>query len=453
MTDLKIGEPASLKSARSIAASVGRPLLVVAEEVSPEVVASLLSDGAAGRYLIVHPPEYGHWRKALLEDMAILTGGRVIARDLGGRVEDVTEDELGGALRVKTTASLTAIIQGEGDPAAIRARRAQVQRLYENAPPNIEQDKLRERLAKLSGGTAILYAGGVTPVEQKRTAQLIEDALNAVRAAAEDGVVAGGGAALAHIAPSLEEVIANAKPDVAAGARLVQSAVRRPLWRIVTNAGADGGTIVAETGQTPKGTGYNAAVGYFQDMFQAGVVDPVRVTTTALANAASVATLILHYGDAGRRLHRGRRPDRGPNPGRRRGKTRPALTLLVALIALAVGRFGESLTLAPEREYRERATSQRCGCHLSPKGRPCSKTTSCCRSDDVKAGFREGGLCIVLDGALGLVASAWLALSLPRPRRRDARAPDALRGHHSSQRTLVIQGSQVEINSTDRTAC
>ena len=181
MTDLKIKEPAALEAARALASQAGRPLLVIAEEVSPEVVASLLGGGAAGRFLVVHPPEYGHWRKALLEDMAILTGGRVIARDLGGRIEDVTAADLGGAQRVKTSASHTAILHGEGDAAAIRARRAQVQRLYENAPPNIEQDKLRERLAKLSGGTAVLYAGGVTPVEQKRTAQLIEDALHAVQ--------------------------------------------------------------------------------------------------------------------------------------------------------------------------------------------------------------------------------------------------------------------------------
>ncbi len=293
MTDLKIRDPASLEPARAIAARAGRPLMVIAEEVSPEVVASLLGGGAPGRFLVVHPPEYGHWRKALLEDLAILTGGRVIARDLGGRVEDVTEADLGAAARVKTGASHTAILRGEGDPAAIAARRAQVQRQHDNAPPNIEQDKLRERLAKLSGGAAVLYAGGVTPVEQKRNAQLIEDALHAVRAAAEDGVVAGGGAALAHIAPTLDPVIADAKYDVAEGARLVQAALERPLWRIVSNAGGDGDSIVAEARRLPEGTGFNAVTGRFQDMFEAGVVDPLRVTSAALANAASVATLIL----------------------------------------------------------------------------------------------------------------------------------------------------------------
>jgi chaperonin GroEL len=293
ITDLKIKEPAALETARAIAGRAKRPLLVVAEEISPEVVASLLGDGGAGRYLIVHPPEYGQWRMAALEDMAILTGGRVVARDLGGRIEAVTEADLGGAARVKTSVNHTSIVQGEGDPAAIASRRAQVQRLYDNAPPNIEQDKLRERLAKLSRGTAILYAGGVTPVEQKRTAQLIEDALNAVRAAAEGGVVAGGGAALTHLALTLDPVISEAKADVSEGVRIVQQALRRPLWRIATNAGGDGDAIVAEVTRLPESEGYNAAVGSFQDMFKAGIIDPARVTCAALANAASVATLIL----------------------------------------------------------------------------------------------------------------------------------------------------------------
>ncbi len=293
MTDLKIKAPAELDRVRSLAKKAGRALLIVAEEVSPEVVASLLSGGAPGKYLVVHPPEYGHWRKALLEDMAIMTGGRVIARDLGGRIEEASEADLGSAAVVKCNASQTAIIRGDGDPAAIRARRVQVQKLYENAPPNIEQDKLRERLAKLSGGAAVLYAGGLTPVEQKRTAQLIEDSLHALRAAAEEGVVPGGGATLCQIAPFLDRAIAEADGDVAEGARIVQSALSRPLWRIATNAGDDADAIVAEVQRAGRGRGYNAATGKFEDMFEAGVIDPVRVTRTALANAASVATLIL----------------------------------------------------------------------------------------------------------------------------------------------------------------
>ncbi|HQT60401.1 MULTISPECIES: molecular chaperone GroEL [unclassified Acidiphilium] len=293
MTDLKIRDPHALDAARALAAGVGRPLLVIAEEVAPEVVVSLLGRDGPGRYLVVHPPEYGNWRKAMMEDIAMITGGRVIARDLGGRVEDVTEADLGAAERVRTSATHTAIIGGAGDTAAIAARRAQVQRMHDAAPPNIEQDKLRERLAKLSGGTAILYAGGATPVEQKRTIQLIEDSLAAVRAASEEGVVAGGGTALAQIGPVLDEVLAGASGDVAEGVKLVRSILTRPLWRIVTNAGGDPDHVIAQVSAVNGGFGYNAAIGTFQNMYDAGIIDPVRVTCTALRNAASVAKLIL----------------------------------------------------------------------------------------------------------------------------------------------------------------
>ncbi|ABQ30587.1 MULTISPECIES: molecular chaperone GroEL [Acidiphilium] len=293
MTDLKIRDPHALDAARALAADAHRPLLVIAEEVAPEVVVSLLGRDGPGRYLVVHPPEYGNWRKAMMEDIAIITGGRVIARDLGGRVEDVTAADLGAAERVRTSATHTAIIGGAGDPAAIAARRAQVQRMHDIAPPNIEQDKLRERLAKLSGGTAILYAGGATPVEQKRTIQLIEDSLAAVRAASEEGVVAGGGTALAQIGPVLDEVLAGVGGDVAEGVKLVRSILTRPLWRIVTNAGGDPDHVVAQVSAVNGGFGYNAAIGTFQNMYDAGIIDPVRVTCTALRNAASVAKLIL----------------------------------------------------------------------------------------------------------------------------------------------------------------
>ncbi|RWO99609.1 MAG: molecular chaperone GroEL [Mesorhizobium sp.] len=293
MTDLKIKEPEALDATRRIADEAGRPLLIVSEEMSPEVVVTLLGKHGPGKYLVVHPPEYGHWRKAMMEDLAIITGGKVIARDLGGRLEDITADDLGTADRVKTSSSYTSIIRGGGDHAAVASRRAQVQRQYEASPPNIDQDKLRERLAKLSGGTAILYAGGVTPVEQKRTIQLIEDSLNAVRAACEEGVVAGGGSALAQIAPLLDKVAAGVDGDVAEGVRLVRSVLSRPLWRIAANAGADPEAVVAEVTRINGGYGYNASVGSYQNMFEAGIIDPVRVTYTALANAASVATLIL----------------------------------------------------------------------------------------------------------------------------------------------------------------
>ncbi len=293
MTDLKIRAADQLDAARRIAAEAHRPLLIIAEEVAPEVVVALLGKEGPGRYLVVHPPEYGHWRKAMMEDLAILTGGRVIARDLGGALEAITREELGSADRVRSSGAHTAVIGGGGAPAAIAARRAQVQRQYELAPPNIEQDKLRERLAKLSGGSAVIYAGGATPVEQRRTAQLIEDSLHAVRAAAEEGIVAGGGTALAQVTPVLSPLLDQAQGDIASGIRLLRSVLTRPLWRIVTNAGGDAEMVVAEVSRGRAGYGYDAAASSFRDMFEAGVVDPVRVTCTALLNAASVAKLIL----------------------------------------------------------------------------------------------------------------------------------------------------------------
>lgn len=291
MTDQKIRKPEVLANARRIADDEGRPLMIIAEEIAPEVVISLLDGGGAGKYLIVHPPEYGHWRTAMLDDLAILTGGEVLARDLGKKVEAVTRAQLGGAEIVRSHASGTSVLKGQGDPAAITARRAQVQRQHDVAPPNVEKDKLRERLSKLTGGSAIIYAGGFTPVEQKRTIQLVEDALCAVRAAAEDGVVAGGGTALAQIAPCLDGL--TPEGDAAKGVALVRQILTQPLRRIARNAGADVESVVSRVTGGAAGIGYDAATGAFGDMFAAGIIDPARVPASALVNAASVATLIL----------------------------------------------------------------------------------------------------------------------------------------------------------------
>ncbi len=293
LTDQKIKVPAQLDAARAVADADGKPLLIIAEEVSPEVVVTLLEQGGAGKYAVVHPPEYGQWRQAMLDDLAILLGGRVLARDLGKRLEDITSEDLGECDQVRISSDETVIIRGKGDAAAISARRKQVQRQFELAPPNIEQDKLRERLAKLSGGTAIIYAGGVTPVEQKRTIQLIDDALSAVRAASEEGIVSGGGSALLHCDSALDEIASAADGDVARGIQIVREVLSKPLTRIAVNAGRDPEEIVAEVKSTNSGYGYNAATGEFVNMYDAGIIDPVRVTYSALSNAASVATLIL----------------------------------------------------------------------------------------------------------------------------------------------------------------
>jgi len=292
LTDLKVKTPDQIEGIRKAVRPTNRPLLIVAEEISPEVLMTLLSEDGKGKILVVHPPEYGHWRKAMMEDLGILTGGRVIARDLGGRLENVTLDDLGQSEQVKTSATETIITRGAGDGDAIAARRAQVTRMYHEAPPNIEQDKLKERLAK-PGGTAVIYAGGVTPVEQRRTIQLIDDALNAARAAAEEGIVPGGGTALAQSGPALEQLLGQVNGDIGAGVKLVQSVLSKPAACIAGNAGCDSEAVVKQVMQSPAGTGFDAASEEFADMASAGVIDPVRVTYTALQNAASVATLVL----------------------------------------------------------------------------------------------------------------------------------------------------------------
>lgn len=293
LTDIKLKTPSQLEAARKLATEDGRPLVLISEDTSPEVLQSLIGKDLVGKFLVVHPPEFGHWRKNMMEDLAILTGGKVMVRDLGDRLEDITREHLGSAQRIETTQSDTIIIKGEGDPSAIAARRAQVERLYDLAPPNIDKDKLQERLAKLCGGTANILAGGVTPVEQKRTIQLIEDSLNAVRAAQDEGVLVGGGVALTRVAPSLADLAKTVTGDLRKGVELVQSVLTLPLARIAFNAGAEPNEVVGKVSGMTGAQGYNAATGVYEDLMRAGVIDPVRVTVSALVNAGSVARLIL----------------------------------------------------------------------------------------------------------------------------------------------------------------
>ena len=293
LTDIKMKTASQLDAAKAIAAEDKRPLVIISEETSPEVLLTLLGKDGPGKFLVVHPPEFGHWRRNMMEDLAILTGGKVLARDLGDTLEAITRLDMGSAERIEATNSDTIIVRGHGDPQAIAARRAQVQRLYELAPPNIDKDKLQERLAKLCGGTATILAGGGTPVEQKRTIQLIEDSLNAVRAAAEEGVLVGGGVALTRVAPALGDLAKTVKGDVRKGVELVQSVLTLPLARIAFNAGAEPNDVVRKVCALPGDHGYNAATGVFEDLMRSGVIDPVRVTCSALMNAGSVAALIL----------------------------------------------------------------------------------------------------------------------------------------------------------------
>jgi chaperonin GroEL len=295
MTDQRLQSQEEVAAIQALVAHTKRPLLIIAEEVAPACVVTLLAwrDNGGVPVAAIHPPEYGHWRKAMLEDIAIVTGGRVIARDLGGKLDTTELRDLGSARQVRISANQTIITAGGGDPVGIVARRQQVARQYEMAPENVERDKFQVRLAKLSGGTAMILAGGATPVEQKRRLHLIEDAINAARAAIAEGIVPGGGMALLRVSAELEGVIGRSQGSVQQGVRLLQRALAKPLYHIATNCGLDGDAIVAEAVRSKPGVGLDARTGAFVNLVEAGIIDPVKVSYSAVRNAASVAGLIL----------------------------------------------------------------------------------------------------------------------------------------------------------------
>ena len=295
MTDHKLTSMDQLNGVLSLIERSGRPLLIIAEEVAPPVIMQLLARREKTNFKVaaIHPPEYGHWRKAMLEDIAIATGGRVISADLGGTVERAELQDLGSARQVRISSSKTLITAGKGEPKKVSARREQVMRQYDAAPENIERDKFQERIAKLSGGTAMILAGGATPVEQKRRTQLIEDSINATRAAIEEGIVPGGGIALLKVGPQLEGLIKGLKGSARQGAELLQRALSRPLFYIAANAGLDGEAEVAKAAKGKNGHGLDARNGASVDMIKSGIIDPVKVAYSAVRHAASVAGLIL----------------------------------------------------------------------------------------------------------------------------------------------------------------
>lgn len=295
MTDLKLQTLDEFAVIRAAMGDGRRPLLIIAEEVAPACVVALLAGRGKGEppMAAIHPPDYGHWRKSMLEDLAIVTGGRVIARDLGGRLDQVARRDLGTARQVRITADHTVISAGGGDPAALSARREQVARQVEAAPPNIERDKLAERLSRLGGGTAVILAGGATPVEQRRRAQLIEDAVNAARAAAAEGVVAGGGTALLQVAGEATAAMEGLSVGARRGALLLQTALEQPLAAIATNCGLDPVAVVERVRGGNRDIGLDARSGVYTNMMTMGIIDPVKVSITAVRNASSVAALIL----------------------------------------------------------------------------------------------------------------------------------------------------------------